>query len=323
VERLERLLNLVAALLATERPLTAEEIRERVAGFPTGAGATFHRAFERDKASLRDMGIPLEVIALEPTNPETEWGYRVRAERYELPDPGLEPDEVAALHLAATQVRLEGGDATAAIWKLGGVPEGDATAPPAAGDDVLARAATAAIPGSAHLPDLFAAATEHRRVTFRYRGAERVVDPHRLQFRNGAWYLIGFDHGRSDQRTYRLDRLDGPVASGPPGEFDAPARPGPVATHPWEMGDEEPVEVVVLVDADQAAWAVANAGGRVEELPGGAVHLALQVTNREGLRSWVLGFLDHAEVVSPESERRGLVDWLDGGRWASGGGGEQ
>jgi proteasome accessory factor B len=301
-DRLERLVNLVGALLDTERPLTADEIRERVPGFPADAGPAFHRAFERDKSALRDMGIPIDVVELEPGRPDTEIGYRIRPDRYELPDPGLEADEVAALHLAATQVRLDGGDATAAVWKLGGVP---------AAGGVLDRAATAEIPGSDQLPALFAAASERRTVRFPYHGAERRVDPWRLQFRNGAWYLVGFDHDRGGRRTFRLDRFGGGVEAGPAAGFEPPRHAEAMTTRPWEMGDEEPVDVRVLVDADQAAWAEANAGEPAVRHPDGSVELVLRTTNRSGLRSWVLGFLDHAEIVSPGPERAALVAWLE------------
>src|SRR5581483_7399025 len=121
VDRLERLLNLVAALIDTPRLLTAEELGTRVPGYPEKSTPAFRRAFERDKATLREMGIPIDVVDIQPGNPESPVGYRIRRERYELPDPGLDPDEVAALHVAATQVRLEGGEASAAVWKLGGV----------------------------------------------------------------------------------------------------------------------------------------------------------------------------------------------------------
>ena len=47
VHRLERLINLVAALLHAERPLTAEELRNRLPGYAEDHG-TFRRAFERD-----------------------------------------------------------------------------------------------------------------------------------------------------------------------------------------------------------------------------------------------------------------------------------
>jgi predicted DNA-binding transcriptional regulator YafY len=299
VERLERLLNLVAALLNTERPLTAEMIGTRVPGFPTPGTPTFKRAFERDKATLRAMGIPLEVIELEPSNPESPVGYRVRPSRYELPDPGLAADEVAALYVAATQVRLEGGDATAAIWKLGGV---------SGGDDVTT---TATLPGSDHLAVLFGAVAERKVVTFAYRGADRSVEPWRLEFRNGVWYLIGWDQDRAGRRTFRLDRIEGDPAPGAPNAFDPPAHAEGVATHPWEMGDEEPVAVHVLIDADHAARAVADSGAHPVYRADGSVVLKLRSTNRAGLRSWVLDFLDGAEVLEPAEERQAMVAWLE------------
>ena len=66
------------------------------------------------------------------------------------------------------------------------------------------------------------------------------------------------------------------------------------------------------VDADQAPWAVASAGEAAvtRRWPDGAVEVELAVTNRAALRSWVLGFLHHAEVVAPPSERDDLCRWL-------------
>ena len=84
-------------------------------------------------------------------------------------------------------------------------------------------------------------------------------------------------------------------------------------TYAWEMGDEEPVDVEVLIDADQAAWGVANAGmtgAVVDQRDGGAVVVRLRVTNRAALRSWAIGFLDHAEILSPPSERQAYIEWL-------------
>jgi predicted DNA-binding transcriptional regulator YafY len=36
------------------------------------------------------------------------------------------------------------------------------------------------------------------------------------------------------------------------------------------------------------------------------------VTNRDAFRSFVLGFLDHAEVLGPPAIRQDLVAWLEG-----------
>ena len=60
MKKLERLLDFVALLLETERPLTRHEIRDAL---PPGAYAeddeSFRRTFERDKDELRELGLPI------------------------------------------------------------------------------------------------------------------------------------------------------------------------------------------------------------------------------------------------------------------------
>ena len=303
MNRLERLLNLVAALLDADRPLTRAEIHERVPGY--GEGESARRAFERDKDALRAMGIPLVMEPLRGTRDQGE-GYRIPPEQYELPDPGLAPDELAALHLAASTVRLGAaggpGEAGMALWKLGGAVGGGGQAP------------LADLPGGEHLPVLFGAVSERRTVRFAYRGQERRVDPYRLSFANGHWYLIGHDHRRDEERSFRLDRMESaPVAGQAAGiERRGPAR-GP-APAPWRMGDEEEVEAVLLVDAEQAPWAVAKLGEGAmrERRPDGSAVVTLSVTNRDAFRTFALGFLHHAEVLGPPELRQDMVDWLQG-----------
>lgn len=302
VHRLERLINLVAALLETPRPLTADELRQRVPGYADDQVA-FRRAFERDKETLREMGIPVSVEPLEGMGAEGAVGYRVRREDYELPDLGLEPDELAALHLAATTVRLEGAQGAEALWKLGGaVAEGGPVA------------AVAALPGEEGLAPLFGAVAARQTVHFRYRDEDRTVDPWRLSFRNGHWYLAGFDRGRGAERLYRVDRIASAPELGPPGSAETV---GPAATRapaaPWETGGDEEVVARLLVDADQAGWAISQLGADAveERRPDGTVVIALPVTNRAAFRSFVLGFLEHAEVLGPDELRRELVTWLE------------
>ena len=307
MNRLERLLNLVAALLDSPRPLPRAEIQRRVPGY--GEGEAGRRAFERDKDALRAMGIPLVLEAVDADWPEHGEGYRIPPEQYRLPDPDLTPDELAALHLAASTVRLgaagetSAGEAGMAIWKLGGVT-GEA-----AGDG----GPIADLPGNEHLPALFAALSERRAVRFAYRGAQRDVDPYRLSYNGGRWYLIGRDHGRDEERRFRLDRMTSDPEAGPAGAFEPPAQPPGRLTPPWRMGDEEEVEALILVDADQARWAEARAGRESvrERRPDGSVVLGLTVTNRAGLRSFVLGFLDHAEVLGPPALRDDMTSWLE------------
>jgi predicted DNA-binding transcriptional regulator YafY len=300
VSKLERLLNLTAALLTTPRPLAASELAERVPGYPEGRSA-FRRAFERDKEVLRDMGIPLEVAGVPGTDPPVE-GYRIAPERYALRDPGLEPDEVAALHLATVAVRVDGLAGTGALWKLGGTTR-----------DVGATS-VAQLPATPELTPLFSAVAERATATFGYRGATRTLDPHRLMFLRGRWYVEGHDHDRGELRQFRLDRIEGEIVLGDPGAFERPPAEPATRSHAWEIGGEadEPLVALVRVDADQAAWVVRELGEAavVARHPDGAVEVTVTVRNRDAFRSWVLGFLDHAEVLGPPALRDDLVAWL-------------
>jgi proteasome accessory factor B len=304
VAKLERLLNLTAALLDTPRPLTAGEIRDRVPGYPEGDAAA-HRSFERDKDDLRELGIPVELEEVPGVDPPV-LGYRIRRDRYYLADPGLEPDELAALQLAASAVRLDGLEGLDALGKLG--------------VDVAAEGATggagalAELPTDPHLVPLFAAAAEHRVARFGYRGRARAVDPYRLDFRNGRWYLTAREHGAGDEpKVFRLDRIDDDVDTGPPGAFTRPAEvPAPVLGG-WQLGIEPPVTARVRIDAPQAPAVVhqLGEGAVVERDDDGSVVVEVEVSHREGFRSFVLTFLDHAEVLSPDDLRAEVRSWLD------------
>ena len=309
--KLERLLNLTALLIETRRPLPAQEIQERMEGYPDDSVA-FHQAFERDKRDLRDMGIPLVVEPVPGVVPTID-GYRIPKDRYYLADPGLDPDELAALHLAASLVQLEGGAAGDALAKLGALGDGDLHEPGSGGLAIDALA----LPGRTDLGDAFGAVLDRRPLRFTYRGEVRTVDPYRLDFQRGRWYLSGYDHARQDERLFRLDRvegavevLDGPQFTRPPGARGDRAG-GPL--DPWQLGGGEPVLAQLAVDAEQAPWVVDHLGGVsvIEHRDDGSVVVELPVSNPESFRSFALTFLDHAEVLGPPELRSDLVAWLD------------
>jgi predicted DNA-binding transcriptional regulator YafY len=308
VDRFERLTNLVAALLATGRPLRLDEITDRVPGYPP-EGESRRRQFERDKETLRELGVPVATVQVDGLGGPAESAYRIERSEYYLPDLGLAPDEVAALVAAVAAVRLETATAREAAWKLGGRPLDGEGAPP-----------LAALPVVDGLPRLFEAYRRRAVATFGYRGEERRLEPWAIVFRRGHWYAVGLDRLRDARRSFRVDRIAGPVEVGPAGAFERPAAfdPGEVlADEPWRLGDDAAVEARVLVDADQAPWVAAQlgeAGDAVEDAPGhddGAVVLRLAVTNRDAFRSFVLGLLDHAEVLAPPELRAEIVAWLD------------
>jgi len=303
VDKLERLLNLISALLETSRPLTAEELRERVPGYPD-AKASFRRAFERDKDELREMGVPLVLEPIEGIDPPTE-GYRIDRSRYYLRDPGFEPDELEALHLAATTVRLDGVEGADALWKLGGVIEAD-------GEEPAIDGALASLPSDPNLATLYQACSERRTATSTYHDERREVDAQRVGYQRGHWYLTGWDHARDAERNFRLDRIEGVVTTGPPRAFASRGATSVLPDDPWRLGDGDEVTARLLVDADHAAWAARQLGDQVttEHRPDGTVVFDVAVTNWPAFRSFVLTFLDHAEVLAPPELRAEMVEWL-------------
>lgn len=304
MDRLERLVNLVAALIDTPRPLSRAEIRERIEGYAADRDA-FRRNFERDKELLRQMGFPLVTVP-DPASPD-EPGYRIPRELYELPDPGLDDAELAALRLAASAVQVEGeggGDAVVmALRKLGG----------AIGEGPAQAARLAALPGGEAAAVAFAAVAERRQVSFVYHGEERLVDPWRLSFHRGHWYLSGLDHGRSAERLFRLDRLEGALSpTGPPGAFERPDRAQTAPPPAWRLGEEVEQRARLLVDPDQVRWARQALGEAAvaEVRPDGSTVFEVPVTSPAAFRSFVLGFLDHAELLGPPALRDDMVAWL-------------
>jgi proteasome accessory factor B len=299
-QKLERLLNLTALLLDAGRPLPASEIQRQL-DYPEDK-ASFRRAFERDKDELRSMGIPIRIEKVPGTLPEVD-GYRIPREEYSLRDPGLSTEELAALHLAASAVQVEGLPATEGLLKLGGlVTEGSR--------DLGVHVAP--LPADPNLARLFGAVSSRRPVRLRYRDEERTVDPYRLEFQRGRWYLTGFDHLREEERNYRLDLVEGEVEIAD-GHFEPPTTSVPgQARGTWELGAEPPVRARVRIDGPQASWAVQHVGPDhvVAQDPDGGVVVELPVTNRAAFRSFVLSFLEHAEVLDPPELRDDLVAWL-------------
>ena len=98
--RAERLVNLVLCLLSTRQFLPAERIRATVPGYADAPNdEAFLRMFERDKNELRELGVPLETGR--KSGFDTTDGYRIARQDYELGEIDLEPDEAAAVALAA------------------------------------------------------------------------------------------------------------------------------------------------------------------------------------------------------------------------------
>jgi proteasome accessory factor B len=228
--KVERLMNLVIALLSTHGYITADRIRRNVAGYTDSpSDEAFSRMFERDKNELRDLGIPLEtgrVSSFDPTE-----GYRINRDAYALPVIGLTSDEAAAVAVA-TQLWESPELVTAtqgALLKLraaGVEVESDAVA----GVSISSATGLPGLRGSEDVLGVLLAATNSgRAVQFPHRATRtdpytvRTVEPWGVVTMNRRWYLVGHDRDRNATRTFRLSRIGEEVtAVGPVGAVTRP-----------------------------------------------------------------------------------------------------
>ena len=309
IDRVERLTNLLALLLETSRPLTLVEIAGELRGqYPDGE-ANRRAMFERDKAALRGIGVPIDTAVRSGEDAGVS-EYWIDRERYELADLALEPDETRALQTAFATIRsASGGEIAAgelALWKLGAT-SADAELP------VVAH-----VPELSSLPTLRDAAARRRTVTFRYHATPRHVDPFGVLLRDGFWYVIGREHEADQQRTYRVDRIEGDVSvTGADQAFERPIGFDPRDQLPSDakrvgVGDAVVVDAVVRVSAARAAMIEREVGSEhvLRRHADGAVDVVVPCANVGAFGTWVLGLTDHAEVLGPPEVRAAVIGRL-------------
>lgn len=309
MHQLERVTNLLTLLLSARRHITFEEIRNELRGQYPESKEAARAAFERDKAVLRDEGVPIDQVTLSGQQ-AGQMGYRVLRSEYEIEDFDLTPDETAALRVAIGTIRLGTNWAREALWKVDLVPDGRG---------VGAESAIAVeLPVDERLPTLHRAMAERRLVGFGYRSRERRLEPWGLLARDGWWYVIGYDHGHDERRTYRLDRIEGAVTIVGDATAQIPADFDPRTVFPndpkllpdaIDVGSDD---AVVLVDASDVAVVIHQYGEEavVARRADGSVEVRVPCSNVQAFINWLLGFVERAEVLEPEPLRRLVMEWL-------------
>ncbi len=295
-DRRERLLNLLAALLETRSGLSREDIvTNPTLGYPAGASAA-RRAFERDKATLRAMGVPLQ------GSDDGGSRYRVDPKEYYLTNLEFSDDELAALHVAVTAIGLGSSAGEGALMKLGGI-EGTGSMP------------IAELPFVDVLAPLFEASRQRCVVSFWYRDRIREFEPWGLTSKFGKWYIVGLDHGADAMRVYRADRIDGEITTGSPKAFTVPSdfrADSYLEDRPWDYGEGRATDVVIEVDPGYET-AVAQAVGpdaTVGQDAEGRTTITVRVVELRAIVNLVLGFLDHVEIREPAAARTMIVEQL-------------
>lgn len=304
-KKTERLVNLVLCLLATTRFLSVQEIREKVPGYDADNEEAFRRMFERDKAELRDIGVPLETGT--DSGWEDELGYRIARRDYELPEISLTADEAAAVVLAGRlwQSAPLAGPTASALLKLqaAGVqaPSGPTGLEPRIG------VTEPAFEGSLQ------AVRDGRRLRFSYRAAgrsvveRRDVEPWGVVSWHGRWYLVGHDRVREGTRVFRLSRVVG--AAEPYGEPGVVRRPDGVVLRELvglSVAETPTATAVVRVRAG-SAWELRRAATGTSPAGDGWHRLELGYSDPERLADRVTAFGADAVVEAPDEVRDAVV----------------
>lgn len=217
---LERLTNLTFAFLNAKQLgkqfLTAAWVKKNVAGYPD---TSFDKAFQRDRAVLMKVGVPIEAVADAAwENGERVTGYRLQEEEYSLPEVQFTPEEATVLGLAGER-GLTGEMSVFARSGWTKIAASGATRSfrdPAAigsvGDMQALKAKT--------LDQVVGACTGKQRLSFSYtkhQAAEpqrRQLDPWGLVPLRGRVYLVGHDPDKDGVRAFRITRISDIKVSG-------------------------------------------------------------------------------------------------------------
>jgi predicted DNA-binding transcriptional regulator YafY len=270
VPKFERLMNLVAFLLASPEPVPFPTIRKMVIGYNDPAREdAVEKRFDRDKKELRAIGIPIDYVAGDERGRD---GYYIPRGQYFHRELELTDEEAALLAVLGNAAR-GGSDAVSANLRAALLKMSiDSPLPEEVQEMVAQRHLLAFSRGRKdraaldNVDRLVRAATERREVRFRYRrpdareASPRRVHPYGLGYRDGEWYVVGEDLGRRAVRQFKVSRIQGAVqvAKGRGGEFEVP-HGFDVEKHleraPWEFegGKEEWARIVF--DAE-VAWMV-------------------------------------------------------------------
>ncbi len=208
-ETSSRLLELLS-LLQARRDWPGGELADRL----EVSGRTIRRDIER----LRTLGYPVESLS------GPAGGYRLRAGTA-MPPLLLDEDEAIAIAVGlrtAARASVTGIEETSirALVKLEQVlPAHLRRRVGALGSAMISPPVTGPTVDPQHLTVIAAACRESECLRFSYRsrdGSEtrREVEPHSLVNLGRRWYLVAWDRRRTDWRTFRVDRLDRPAATG-------------------------------------------------------------------------------------------------------------
>lgn len=147
------------------------------------------------------------------------------------------------------------------------------------------------------------AISEHKIIAFDYyyqKGeTKRRIEPYFIEFRWNSWYVFGWCCVRQDFRRFKLNRL------WELNMIDEGYHARPIPANKANAADTFPDEysLHILVDKSVRFRLIEDYGLNCYEETEEGLFLKLNYTNKEYVFSWLLGFGDKAEIISPKEIR--------------------
>ncbi|MHC4938637.1 MAG: helix-turn-helix transcriptional regulator [Planctomycetota bacterium] len=325
VAKFERLMNLVAYLLASGEPVPFSTIRKSVVGYNDLAREdAVEKRFDRDKKELREIGIPVEYIASDEQGRD---GYFIPRDAYFHHELDLSDDEAALLVVLANSARGStdaiSTNLRAALLKMAiDSPLQEEVAKIVSEKHMKAFTRGKRDRASLdNLARLVTAVGERRAVKFKYakpggrETSQRHVHPYGLGYHEGEWYLVGEDQEKKALRQFKVVRIQGAVGSKKRGgnEFEVPAGfdiEEYVDHAPWQFEGEK-TEWAQILFAPEVAWMVAENLRRDQKFEyredgSGVLHLKVRKspTTHQRLLHFLSSYSGQCAILKPAWLRR-------------------
>lgn len=213
VSKSERILNLFFVLINSKRPISRHEIRQRVNGYEECESETaFERMFERDKEELRNTGIKIDTVPIDPLF-DDELGYQVDSKTFITKTVEWTPAERAILSLASTtwhRTEFENLAKTATL-KTGGsinLQSNDLNSEDYSAELLKFRSIIKSLNTKSIMDFKYVSFDDNEPIS-------RQVIPKKLYRQGDNWYFDAYDLISTAWKTYQTSRIVGEIGIKP------------------------------------------------------------------------------------------------------------
>ena len=142
---------------------------------------------------------------------------------------------------------------------------------------------------------------------------ERTIQPYALTIRAGNWYLIAYDLGRKDFRTFRLERIYKLIITKKTFKRDSKFDIETFFAHSWGVFRGKPTNVKIRLHGIAARIASERNWPKDRKLKWENEHTAVLTATVEGteeILAWIMSLGNEAEVLAPKSLRESVIKHL-------------